>query len=153
MLRSRRGTSPPVGAVDAVPVDHQPGQVRKWLSWTAVGMEGIVFKRLDNAYHPSARGWHTYKATTTETIVGAITGSPISLPPGLQGGCRRRERPEGRPRMLMDSDDIGRWLQRSPDAGEPARRCSKPRVQAVTNSGAMPAAAATAWRVTCWASR
>ncbi|MEV6963377.1 ATP-dependent DNA ligase [Streptomyces sp. NPDC051207] len=31
--------------------------VREWLTWASVGMEGVVFKRLDDAYRPSARGW------------------------------------------------------------------------------------------------
>ncbi|MFG2473189.1 ATP-dependent DNA ligase [Streptomyces canus] len=53
--------------------------VREWLSWAAVGMEGIVFKRLDDAYHPAARGWHKYKShETTEAIVGAVTGPPAA---------------------------------------------------------------------------
>jgi ATP-dependent DNA ligase len=30
--------------------------VREWLTWASVGMEGVVFKRLNDAYRPSARG-------------------------------------------------------------------------------------------------
>ncbi|MFG2466117.1 ATP-dependent DNA ligase [Streptomyces canus] len=61
------------------PSTTDPDTVRKWLTWTAVGMEGILFKRLDDAYHPSARGWHKYKShETTEAIVGAVTGSPVA---------------------------------------------------------------------------
>jgi ATP-dependent DNA ligase len=35
--------------------------VREWLTWASVGMEGLVFKRLDDAYRPSVRGWQRYK--------------------------------------------------------------------------------------------
>ncbi|MGI5414003.1 ATP-dependent DNA ligase [Streptomyces chartreusis] len=51
--------------------------VREWLSsWTAVGLEGVVFKRLDGPYEPSVRGWRKHKVRETEeAIVGAFTGS------------------------------------------------------------------------------
>ncbi|WP_112470884.1 ATP-dependent DNA ligase [Streptomyces triticisoli] len=50
--------------------------VREWLTWASVGMEGVVFKRLNDVYRPSARGWEKYKVReTSEAIVGAITGS------------------------------------------------------------------------------
>ncbi|MFI1443215.1 ATP-dependent DNA ligase [Streptomyces fructofermentans] len=50
--------------------------VTEWLTWTAVGMEGIVFKRLDDTYRPGTRGWLKYKPReTTEAIVGAISGT------------------------------------------------------------------------------
>ncbi|KUN48798.1 ATP-dependent DNA ligase [Streptomyces avermitilis] len=53
--------------------------VREWLTWASVGMEGVVFKRLDDAYRPSVRGWQKYKVReTSEAIVGAVTGSPAS---------------------------------------------------------------------------
>ncbi|MFJ1975510.1 hypothetical protein ACIO93_43745 [Streptomyces sp. NPDC087903] len=29
--------------------------VREWLTWSSVGMEGVVFKRLADSYRPSAR--------------------------------------------------------------------------------------------------
>ncbi|MGW9400712.1 ATP-dependent DNA ligase [Streptomyces sp. NPDC055642] len=35
--------------------------VREWLTWAAVGMEGVVFKQLDSLYLPSVRGWLKYK--------------------------------------------------------------------------------------------
>ncbi|WP_235614041.1 ATP-dependent DNA ligase [Streptomyces olivochromogenes] len=51
--------------------------VREWLTWASVGMEGLVFKRLDDAYRPSVRGWQKHKVReTTEAIVGAVTDSP-----------------------------------------------------------------------------
>ncbi|WP_308406790.1 hypothetical protein [Streptomyces sp. AC555_RSS877] len=50
--------------------------VREWLTWASVGMEGVVFKRLNDAYRPLTRGWQKYKVReTSETIVGAVTGS------------------------------------------------------------------------------
>ncbi|MFH9067540.1 ATP-dependent DNA ligase [Streptomyces coeruleorubidus] len=57
--------------------------VHEWLTWATVGMEGVVYKRLDSRYEPSVRGWRKYKVReTTEAIVGAVTGaltSPRSL--------------------------------------------------------------------------
>ncbi|MER5662709.1 ATP-dependent DNA ligase [Streptomyces mirabilis] len=53
--------------------------VRERLKWASVGMEGVVFKRLDDAYRPSVRGWQKYKVReTSEAIVGAVTGSPAA---------------------------------------------------------------------------
>ncbi|MEH0415957.1 ATP-dependent DNA ligase [Streptomyces sp. B21-083] len=57
--------------------------VREWLTWASVGMEGVVYKRLDGLYEPSVRGWLKYKVReTTEAIVGAVTG-PVAAPRGL----------------------------------------------------------------------
>ncbi|MER6113757.1 ATP-dependent DNA ligase [Streptomyces hirsutus] len=54
--------------------------VREWLTWAAVGMEGVVFKRLDAPYRPSVRGWQKYKVReTSEAIVSAVTG-PLGAP-------------------------------------------------------------------------
>ncbi|WP_405675327.1 ATP-dependent DNA ligase [Streptomyces canus] len=67
--------------------------VREWLTWASVGMEGVVFKRLDDVYRPSVRGWEKYKVReTSEAIVGAITGS-LSVPRTLLLG---RHDDEGR---------------------------------------------------------
>ncbi|MFE9446340.1 hypothetical protein ACFYO2_47360 [Streptomyces sp. NPDC006602] len=58
------------------PSTTDPDTAAEWLSWTAVGMEGICFKRLEDPYRPSTRGWRKYKVRETqEAIVGAITGS------------------------------------------------------------------------------
>lgn len=43
------------------PSTTDPDTVREWLSWASVGMEGVVFKRLTDAYAPSVRGWEKYK--------------------------------------------------------------------------------------------
>ncbi|WUH07381.1 ATP-dependent DNA ligase (plasmid) [Streptomyces violaceus] len=62
------------------PSTTDPATVREWLtSWTAVGVEGVVYKRLEGAYEPSVRGWRKHKARETEdAIVGAFTGSPAA---------------------------------------------------------------------------
>lgn len=58
------------------PSTTEAATVREWLTWASVGMEGVVFKRLDDVYRPSVRGWQKYKVReTTEAIVGAVTGS------------------------------------------------------------------------------
>ncbi|MFJ8802771.1 ATP-dependent DNA ligase [Streptomyces sp. NPDC102487] len=50
--------------------------VNEWLTWGAVGMEGVVYKKLTEPYKPGARSWLKYKPReTTEAIVGAVTGT------------------------------------------------------------------------------
>ncbi|MEU9481803.1 hypothetical protein [Streptomyces sp. NPDC048191] len=62
-----------VGAVGTVPVDHRPATVREWLTWGSVRIEGVVFKRLNDPYRPTNRGWRKYKTReTTEAIVDTI---------------------------------------------------------------------------------
>ncbi|WP_235460282.1 ATP-dependent DNA ligase [Streptomyces olivochromogenes] len=49
------------------PSTTDPATVREWLtSWTAVGLEGVVYKRLEGAYEPSVRGWRKHKVRETE---------------------------------------------------------------------------------------
>ncbi|KOG61021.1 ATP-dependent DNA ligase [Streptomyces antibioticus] len=61
------------------PSATDPQTVGEWLAWASVGMEGVVFKRLDDVYRPSVRGWRKYKVhETSEAIVGAVTGSPTA---------------------------------------------------------------------------
>ncbi|WP_233436067.1 ATP-dependent DNA ligase [Streptomyces anulatus] len=43
------------------PSTTDPETVREWLSWVSVGMEGVIFKSLTDAYKPSVRGWEKYK--------------------------------------------------------------------------------------------
>ncbi|MFE1455937.1 ATP-dependent DNA ligase [Streptomyces sp. NPDC058735] len=59
------------------PSTTDPDTVREWLSsWTAVGLEGVVFKRLEGVYEPSVRGWRKHKVRVTEdAVVGAYTGA------------------------------------------------------------------------------
>jgi ATP-dependent DNA ligase len=51
------------------PSTTEADTVREWLTWASVGMEGVVFKRLDEPYRPSVRGWQKYKTReTTEAV-------------------------------------------------------------------------------------
>ncbi|MFE5219309.1 MULTISPECIES: ATP-dependent DNA ligase [unclassified Streptomyces] len=76
LFTDRRLTAPWV----LCPSTTDPATVREWLtSWTAVGLEGVVYKRLGGRYEPSVRGWRKHKARETEdAIVGAFTGSPTA---------------------------------------------------------------------------
>ncbi|MCZ4119868.1 ATP-dependent DNA ligase [Streptomyces sp. H39-S7] len=62
------------------PSTTDPQIAAQWLDWSAVGMEGLVFKRLAQSYRPGERGWQKYRMrATTEAIVGAVSGS-LSAP-------------------------------------------------------------------------
>jgi hypothetical protein len=55
--------------------DLRKEDVTQLLTWTTVGVEGVVFKRLNEPYRPGTRAWSKYKVReTTEAIVGAVTG-------------------------------------------------------------------------------
>lgn len=80
-----------------------PTVAKQWLGWTAAGLEGLCFKRLDEPYRP-VRSWKEYKVrVTTEAIVGAVSGrcprrriSAVMLSTWHVGGCswvKRRSRP------------------------------------------------------------
>ncbi|MET7887824.1 ATP-dependent DNA ligase [Streptomyces avermitilis] len=75
------------------PSTTDPETATEWLSWSAVGMEGLCFKRLDDRYRPAVRGWQKYKVReTSEAIVGAVTGTltaPRSLLLGRYDTDRR----------------------------------------------------------------
>ncbi|MEU3297417.1 ATP-dependent DNA ligase [Streptomyces longwoodensis] len=58
------------------PSTTDPAVARAWLKWTAAGLEGLCFKRLDQPYTGGVRAWRKYKVrTTTEAIIGAVTGT------------------------------------------------------------------------------
>ncbi|MEU2269823.1 ATP-dependent DNA ligase [Streptomyces olindensis] len=58
------------------PSTTDPALAREWLSWTAAGVEGLCFKRLEEAYRGGVRSWRKYKVrVTTEAVIGAVTGS------------------------------------------------------------------------------
>lgn len=79
VFASRRLSAPWV----LCPSTTDPDTVREWLTWASVGMEGLLFKRLDSVYEPAVRGWRKYKVReTTEAIVGAVTGS-LAAPSSL----------------------------------------------------------------------
>jgi ATP-dependent DNA ligase len=62
------------------PSTTDPRTAARWLDWSAVGMEGLVFKRLAQRYRPGERGWQKYRLrSTTEALVGAVSGS-LSAP-------------------------------------------------------------------------
>jgi ATP-dependent DNA ligase len=62
------------------PSTTDPAVARGWLEWTAAGLEGLCFKRLNEPYTAGARTWRKYKVrTTTEAIIGAVTG-PLQAP-------------------------------------------------------------------------
>lgn len=73
-LFAERGLSAPWALC---PSTTDPDTVREWLTWGAVCLEGVVFKRLDDVYRPAARGgWLKYKVReTAEAIVGGVTGA------------------------------------------------------------------------------
>ncbi|WP_234377229.1 hypothetical protein [Streptomyces sp. TP-A0356] len=65
----------PEASLTLCPSTTEPETARGWLEWTAAGLEGLCFKRLDEPYRP-ARSWRQYKVwVTTEAIIGAVTGS------------------------------------------------------------------------------
>ncbi|MFD4767206.1 ATP-dependent DNA ligase [Streptomyces niveus] len=50
--------------------------LRTWMSWSVVGVEGLVLKDPLQRYRPGVRGWRKYRVRdTTEAVVGAVTGS------------------------------------------------------------------------------
>ncbi|WP_228978590.1 hypothetical protein [Streptomyces sp. DH12] len=58
------------------PSTTDPATATEWLTWTAAGVKGLCFKRLDQPYTGGGRAWHKYKVrATTEAIVGAVSGS------------------------------------------------------------------------------
>ncbi|MGW0885846.1 ATP-dependent DNA ligase [Streptomyces sp. NPDC002671] len=62
------------GALETLFADS-PATAQQWLGWTAVGV-GLCFKRLDEPYRGNMRSWRKYKVrSTTEAVIGAITGS------------------------------------------------------------------------------
>jgi len=72
-LFAERRLSPPF---ELCPSTTDPATAQGWLEWTAVGVEGLVFKRLDQRYLPGSRGWRKYRTRhTTEALVGAVSSS------------------------------------------------------------------------------
>jgi ATP-dependent DNA ligase len=63
---------------------EDPVEARLWFaSLTAHGIEGLVIKAAGEPYKPGARSWWKYKSrTTTEAIIGGVTGT-LARPSGL----------------------------------------------------------------------
>ncbi|MYW43141.1 ATP-dependent DNA ligase [Streptomyces sp. SID161] len=59
------------------PSTTDPTSAAEWLAWSAAGVEGLCFKRLDAPYRAGVRSpvWQKYKVRmTTEAIAAAVTG-------------------------------------------------------------------------------
>ncbi|MFE7935531.1 ATP-dependent DNA ligase [Streptomyces sp. NPDC057456] len=66
----------PTAPFTLCPSTTDPALAREWLSWTAAGVEGLCFKRLNEPYRGGVRSWRKYKVrVTTEAVIGAVTGS------------------------------------------------------------------------------
>jgi ATP-dependent DNA ligase len=66
------------------PATEDPADVGPWLSaWLPLGIEGVCFKDPGQRYQPGRRAWLKYRRrSTTEAVVGAVTGS-LEEPEGL----------------------------------------------------------------------
>ncbi|MFI5688377.1 ATP-dependent DNA ligase [Streptomyces sp. NPDC051636] len=68
------------------PATTDPQQAAEWLQWSSVGMEGLVFKLLDQNYVPGWRGWRKYRSRhSTEAVIGAVTGTLATPTTALLG--------------------------------------------------------------------
>ncbi|MFD5753174.1 ATP-dependent DNA ligase [Streptomyces sp. NPDC127033] len=68
------------------PSTTDPREATGWLQWSAAGMEGLVFKRLDQHYVPNGRGWLKYRMRhTTEAVIGAVSGTTSAPVTALLG--------------------------------------------------------------------
>jgi ATP-dependent DNA ligase len=80
------------------------------LEWTAAGVEGLCFKRLEESYRGGVRSWRKYKArVTTEAVIGAVTG-PLAAPRTLLLG---RYDPAGRLQYVGRSTTLSRAAGRA----------------------------------------
>ncbi|MFH8379071.1 ATP-dependent DNA ligase [Streptomyces cyaneofuscatus] len=58
------------------PSTTDPATAAEWLDWSAVGMEGMVFKNLRGTYRPATRSWRKYRvAHTSDALIGAVSRS------------------------------------------------------------------------------
>ncbi|MCK8438537.1 hypothetical protein G3I77_37770 [Streptomyces sp. D2-8] len=92
------------------PSTTDPALAREWLSWTAAGVEGLCFKRLEESYRGGVRSWRKYKVrVTTEAVIGAVTGS-LATPRTLLLG---RYDPAGRLQYVGRSTTLSRAAGRA----------------------------------------
>lgn len=78
---------------------------REWLTWTSVGMEGIVVKNPTQRYLPGTRAWRKYRVrNSAEAVIGAVTGT-LADPGGVLVG---RFDAAGRLRYSGRSTPLGR---------------------------------------------
>ncbi|MFD8599164.1 ATP-dependent DNA ligase [Kitasatospora sp. NPDC059646] len=100
---------PAAGPLALCPSTTDPALAREWLSWTAAGLEGLCFKRLDEPYLPGRRAWRKYKVrVTTEAVIGAVTGNTAAPGTVLLG----RRDPEGRLRYVGRTSPLNPLLAR-----------------------------------------
>ncbi|MFF2374947.1 ATP-dependent DNA ligase [Streptomyces xiamenensis] len=60
------------------PSSSDPAEALQWLKWTPAGVEGLVFKCLEQAYVPGHRGWLKWRTrASTEAVIGAVTGTVV----------------------------------------------------------------------------
>lgn len=98
------------GPLTLCPSTTDPAVAEQWLGWTAAGLEGLCFKRLDESYRP-VRSWKKYKVrVTTEAIVGAVTGSLAAPRTVLLGRYDRTGRLQYTGRSTTLSQTAGRTL-------------------------------------------
>lgn len=72
-LFGARGLGPPW---TLCPSTTDPRRAEEWLTWSAVGVEGVVLKDTAQRYLPGVRAWRKYRVwDTAEAVVGAVTGS------------------------------------------------------------------------------
>ena len=99
------------------PSTTDPAELELWLTtWTQAGIEGACYKQLDEAYLPGRRRWLKYRVrTSTEVVVGAVTGSrerPHALLVGTPGtGGQVRFRGRTTPLTRPASTELAGYLQ------------------------------------------
>lgn len=110
-LRQRRATLEKVAQAWRPPLQLSPATMdeataRQWFTdYRPAGIEGLVVKGLDTAYHPGRRIWVKVKSReTTEIVIGAVTGT-LQRPDSIIGGLIRdgELRIIGRPTPLSTS--------------------------------------------------
>lgn len=70
------------------PSTTDPALAREWLSWTAAGVEGLCFKRLEEPYRGGVRSWRKYKVRVTTEAVFPVKSLCSPLVPPQHGGAR-----------------------------------------------------------------
>ena len=72
-----------------MPMSSEVAVAEAWMvDHCAAGIEGVVAKRLDEAYRPGGRTWRKIRTrNTAEAVVGGVLGSLIQ-PEALIVGCR-----------------------------------------------------------------
>jgi len=114
---------PPLQLVPATTNHATAMQWQRDHAEAAVGIEGLVLKKLTDPYRPGVRGWRKYRTRhTTEALVGAVT-SPLHHPDRLVLGLPDGEqlRVVGGTVALTDAQarEIGALLRPPPGETHP----------------------------------